>query len=144
MNTKFIYTDYQSKEVRTPEGELQRVYSPVLTSRVPAVGNFGEGDNKNFTLADFGRDPVRSAAAVADVYVSYAWGDDKSPEGRRREEIVDRLCEAVRGSGRKIIRDKERVKAGDSIERFALEMSKASHIIAVISESSLNSEFWRL
>jgi uncharacterized protein YjbI with pentapeptide repeats len=139
VNTKFIYTDYRSTEASTPEGDKERLYSPVLSSRVPAVGNFGEGENASFTLANFGRDQLRSPAS--DVYVSYAWGEDETTEGRQREEIVDRLCQVMETSGRKIVRDKERVKAGDSIERFALEMSKASHIIAVISKQSLNSPY---
>jgi len=54
---------------------------------------------------------------------------------------VDRLCEAVQRSGRKIGRDKDRIRGGDSIERFAHEISKAKRIIAVISEKSLQSEF---
>ena len=76
-----------------------------------------------------------------EVYVSYAWGEDSTPEGKRREEIVDRLCEAVRASGREIGRDKERMRGGDSIERFAHEISRAARIIAIISEKSLHSDF---
>ena len=76
-----------------------------------------------------------------EVYVSYAWGEDSTEEGRRREEIVDRLCEAVRASGREIGRDKERLRGGDSIERFAHDISRARRIVAVISEKSLHSDF---
>lgn len=79
--------------------------------------------------------------ARPEVYVSYAWGEDKTEEGRRREEIVDRLCQAIRASGREIGRDRERVGGGDSIERFAQEISKAERIVAVISEKSLHSDF---
>jgi hypothetical protein len=61
--------------------------------------------------------------------------------GRQREEIVDRLCETVKRNGRVIGRDKERMRGGDSIERFAHEISRAKRIVAVISEKSLNSEF---
>lgn len=47
----------------------------------------------------------------------------------------------MRAGGRNIGRDKERLSAGDSIERFAQEISRAPRIIAVISEKSLNSHF---
>ena|SRR5271157_1589431 len=80
-------------------------------------------------------------ATTPEIYVSYAWGEDSTSEGKEREEIVDRLCEAVRISGREIGRDKERVRAGDSIERFAQEISRAKRIIAVISAKSLYSDF---
>src|SRR5262249_27423459 len=38
-------------------------------------------------------------------------------------------------------RDKDRMRGGDSIERFAQEISKAKRVVAVISEKSLHSEF---
>ena len=92
--------------------------------------------------------PVASTAPTAalaeeapEVYVSYAWGEDSTKSGRRREEIVDRLCEALKESGRVIGRDKDRMRSGDSIERFAGEISRAKRIVAVTSEKSLNSEF---
>jgi tetratricopeptide (TPR) repeat protein len=78
---------------------------------------------------------------TTEVYVSYSWGEDATETGRQREEIVDRLCAAVTASGRAIGRDKDRMRGGDSIERFAHEISKAKRIIAVISEKSLQSEF---
>ena len=83
----------------------------------------------------------RHPGAVPEIYVSYAWGEDTTDAGRQREEIVDRLCAAVTTSGRLIGRDKERMRGGDSIDRFAQEISKAKRIIAVISHKSLRSEF---
>lgn len=80
-------------------------------------------------------------ADTLEIYVSYAWGEDSTEEGRRREEIVDRLCEAVRAGGHPIGRDKERMRGGDSVERFAQEISRAKRIVAVISEKSLRSDF---
>jgi hypothetical protein len=86
--------------------------------------------------------PTASAApTTTEVYVSYSWGEDTTEAGRKLEQIVDRLCATVTASGRAIGRDKERMRGGDSIERFAHEISKARRIIAVISEKSLHSEF---
>ena len=82
-----------------------------------------------------------ATATSPEIYVSYAWGEDSTEVGRQREEIVDRLCAAVGDAGYAIERDKERIRGGDSIERFALEMSKAERIITVISEKSLHSEY---
>jgi uncharacterized protein YjbI with pentapeptide repeats len=287
LDTKFIYTDYRTEEIQLPDLSKRRIYFPVLESRVPAEGNFGEGEHADFTFADYLREPIRMNIALSvppllrsavtnylqlftdflkitqgipvelrtrlegsklrveflaqseedlaairesfsdyqqntgrnfdelklhiafrkdssplerelflmkmesqinllrteltytqallskseenrqlmarlveitrspgkllepmqisppipDVYVSYAWGEDETDEGRRREEIVDRLCEAVRAGGRNIGKDKERLSTGDSIERFAQEISRAPRIIAVISEKSLNSDY---
>jgi tetratricopeptide (TPR) repeat protein len=85
--------------------------------------------------------PPLARSTSPDVYVSYAWGEDTSEAGRQREEIVDRLCAAVADSGLLIGRDKERMHGGDSIERFAQEISRAARIVAIISEKSLNSQF---
>lgn len=64
-NTKFIYTDYRTQEVENESGGKRRVYSPVLESRVPADGNFGEGEHANFTFADYLREPLRMNIALS-------------------------------------------------------------------------------
>ena len=85
--------------------------------------------------------PTPIPPTIPEIYVSYAWGEDSTKPGRQREEIVNRLCAAVERSGHVIGRDKDRMRGGDSIERFAHEISKAKRIVAVISEKSLHSEF---
>jgi class 3 adenylate cyclase len=58
-NTNFIYTDYRVEEVPTEfQGKVRR-YSPVLESRVPADGFFGQGEHRKFTMADYLREPFR-------------------------------------------------------------------------------------
>ena len=78
------------------------------------------------------------------AYISYAWGDDASPEGREREAIVDDLCRSFAEEGIVIGRDKNEVKAGDSIEAFGKRIAKAPLILAVISHRSLRSEWCML
>ncbi|MEW6288538.1 MAG: toll/interleukin-1 receptor domain-containing protein [Thermodesulfobacteriota bacterium] len=92
-------------------------------------------------IPDIAANALPTTATLPEIYVSYAWGEDSTEAGRQREEIVDRLCDAVQRSGRVIGRDKDRMRGGDSIERFAHEISKAKRIVAVISEKSLHSEF---
>ena len=122
-------------------GTKQRVYKPVLSSRVPAEGNFGEGEHVNFTFADYLNEHASTSSPKSVIYVSYAWGEDTTPEGQRREDIVDLLCLKIKASGREIGRDKTHMRAGDSINRFAQEISKAERVVAVISEKSLRSEY---
>jgi hypothetical protein len=75
------------------------------------------------------------------AYISYAWGDDASPEGREREAIVDELCRSFAEVGIVIGRDKNEVKIGDSIEAFCSRIAQAPVILAVISYRSLRSEW---
>ena len=65
LNTKFIYTDYRTEEVELPDHGVRRVYFPILESRVPAEGNFGEGEHQNFTFADYLREPIRMNIALS-------------------------------------------------------------------------------
>jgi hypothetical protein len=43
-------------------------------------------------------------------YVSYAWGDDRTPEGRARKEIVDQLCDVAEAEGHHILRERANSK----------------------------------
>jgi len=72
------------------------------------------------------------------VYVSYAWGDD-SVAGREREAIVDDLCSALHQDGFEVGRDKRRQEIGDSIEKFAADISRADLVLLVVSQKYLKS-----
>jgi hypothetical protein len=65
-----------------------------------------------------GKPPLKTGRRTPEWYVSYAWGDDRTPEGRTREKIVDRLCEAAKAQGYSILRDKNVMNPGDSISAF--------------------------
>ena len=147
LNETFLLRLWDQQE-EAPEGHRLCFYHPVLPPSMTGLGRI-------FRRVPFAKavlslvlipglpGETRAIAKQLDpeIYVSYAWGEDSTPEGRKREEIVDRLCQAVRSTGREIGRDKERMRAGDSIQRFAQEISKAKRIVAVISEKSLHSEF---
>jgi class 3 adenylate cyclase len=81
----------------------------------------------------------RLKSKACHIYVSYAWGEDRSDEGKRREDIVDKLCQTIHNTGREIGRDKDRMKSGDSIKGFATEIARSPRIIAVISDKYLHS-----
>jgi hypothetical protein len=84
-------------------------------------------------------------------YVSYAWGDDRTPEGRAREEIVDRLCEAAKAQGYSILRDKHVMNLGDSISAFMRRIGTGDRVFVLLSDKYLRSphcmfelsEVWR-
>ena len=63
-NTKFIFTDYEARELRHPDGIVRWKYRPKGESRVPTEGNFGEGEHAKFTLLDYLRDPLRWSLAL--------------------------------------------------------------------------------
>lgn len=75
------------------------------------------------------------------VYISYAWGDDQSPEGRRREELVDRLCVLLERDGYQVFRDKKSMRHGDQISEFMLAIGRGSRIVVVLSDKYLRSPY---
>ena len=86
------------------------------------------------------------------VAISYAWGD-KTPEGREREALVDRLCEQAQARyAIRLWRDADVMKQGERISRFMRELAAHDRIIVVLSDKYLKSEYcmfelseiWRL
>jgi internalin A len=84
-------------------------------------------------------------------YVSYAWGDDKTPEGIIRETKVNELCSIAKAAQKIILRDKDILKRGDSITSFMRALGAGDRIFIVMSNKYLESvdcmfelcEIWR-
>jgi internalin A len=77
-----------------------------------------------------------------EVFISYAWGDD-SPEGKERQQIVDRLVEALHQNSEPIsVRiDRDEMRPGDLISAFMDRLAAAERVIVVISAKYLRSEY---
>jgi internalin A len=90
--------------------------------------------------------PVRPAYEPSkdfESYVSYAWGDD-TPEGKERDEAVDRLCAQAEARGKHIIRDKNATKYGDRISTFAARLGKGvvnGRVCIILSDKYLKSVY---
>jgi internalin A len=78
------------------------------------------------------------------IYVSYAWGssaDGAGPDDRRREQVVDALCEAAVRQGVRVIRDRDVMRFGDSITNFMDQLAEGQKIVVVLSGKYLRSPF---
>jgi formylglycine-generating enzyme required for sulfatase activity len=84
---------------------------------------------------------TQSEERLSRIYVSYAWGDDLTPEGREREHLVDRLCEAARERGVTILRDRTALRTGDSIDGFMRRLGAGDRIFVFLSDKYLRSPF---
>jgi internalin A len=85
--------------------------------------------------------PGQEKSTMPEWYVSYAWGDDRTPEGRAREEIVDRLCDAAEAAGHRILRDKDVLRLGDSISAFMRKIGAGDRVFVILSDKYLRSPF---
>jgi internalin A len=74
-------------------------------------------------------------------YVSYAWRDDKTPEGQAREELVDKLCSEAEARDIHILRDKRDVRVGDSISDFMRRIGTGDRVFVFLSDKYLHSPF---
>ncbi|WP_051242709.1 leucine-rich repeat domain-containing protein [Stappia stellulata] len=114
-----------------------------------------EGDEMRARLRSAQEEPAlafsQPGSDVPECFVSYAWADDKTPEGRDREAGVDRLCEAYEGRGIHIIRDKANLGFGDSIPKFMKRIGGGDRVFVFLSDKYLTSpncmfelsEIWR-
>ena len=107
------------------------------TAGAPSVSKAAEGPSKA-EAAIFVQEPC----GVPECYVSYAWNDDRSTEGRKREELVDRLClESEAKCGVRIHRDKDDMQFGDSISKFMDRIGAAERVFVFLSDKYLKSPF---
>jgi tetratricopeptide (TPR) repeat protein len=149
LNEAFLLRAWDQQEVASEDGRLC-FHFPIMPASLTGL-------SQPVRRVPFGKPvlPVQAAGAPVgvvavlpvahsdepEVYVSYAWGDDKMPEGIAREEVVNQMCDAVGRTGRVVGRDKTVMKPGDSIDAFADKIAKAPRIVAVISAKSLHSKF---
>ncbi len=75
------------------------------------------------------------------IYISYAWKDNKSESGQQREALVDRICDALISQRYNLIRDRHHLTLGNSIEQFMREIGRGNYVILVISDKYLRSEY---
>lgn len=80
-----------------------------------------------------------------EVYFSYAWGDDETPEGRLRSDAANALYQELKAREKRgelqVMIDREQMRYKSSIRAFTQQFAKASIVVMVISEKYLYSRF---
>ena len=111
------------------QGLLKRIAERDASSLVP-------NETEAKPLLKFTQEP----APRPEYFVSYAWGDD-TPEGRKREGIVNRLCDVAEKRGIAILRDKKTLGLGDRISKFMNRIGSGGRVFVVLSEKYLKSPY---
>ena len=75
------------------------------------------------------------------IFLSYAWGDDLSAEGRRLDDRIEKLCEAYAKDGKTIVRDKTHTLTGAKISDFMKEFGAGDRVFVLLSDKYLKSPF---
>ena len=74
-----------------------------------------------------------------EVYISYAWGDE-TPQGKQRQELVEKLCASLGKQGVKVRRDSTQIQPGDRIRDYMQRLARGDVILVVLSDRYLRSE----
>jgi internalin A len=90
--------------------------------------------------APYAREEVVMSPANPAVYISYAWGDSQET-GASREDIVNRLYDALIREGYNVKRDKMDLGYKGLISAFMQAMGRSDCIVVVISDTYLKSPF---
>jgi TIR domain/Leucine Rich repeats (2 copies) len=78
------------------------------------------------------------------IFISYAWGDTSpiaSREDRKRQEVIERLCQALEKGPWEVVLDKSVLRYGDLISSFMKTLGRADTIIVVLSAKYLRSPY---
>lgn len=84
--------------------------------------------------------PLNENERPREVFISYAWGDN-TLRGKRRAEVVNRLCSALKDDDFVPIRDRDTMRPGELISVFIAKLTRADRVVAVISDKYLRSPY---
>jgi internalin A len=77
-----------------------------------------------------------------EVFISYAWGDDKTRKGKIREQVAKELYAALKKEDRFLpVWDRGQIKNGELISAFIRRLTRADLVVAVISDKYLRSPY---
>jgi internalin A len=71
------------------------------------------------------------------IYISYAWGDEKSDSGLQRLLAVKQLCQILDRDGYDVLKDDEKLRPGDWISTFMKAVGRGDHVLIVLSAKYL-------
>ncbi|MDA1017478.1 MAG: toll/interleukin-1 receptor domain-containing protein [Planctomycetota bacterium] len=83
--------------------------------------------------------PAPDAESRTQIYISYAWGDDTSDEGRRRQQAVDQLEEKLREWGYQPILDRDQIHYGQGVDNYMVMLGRAPRVLVILSNQYLRS-----
>jgi len=75
------------------------------------------------------------------VYLSYAWGEDTTELGRRREAAARCVIDRLTAEGYHVTYDKKDLRPGDLISAFIRRIGRADNVVAILSRKYLESEY---
>jgi internalin A len=84
--------------------------------------------------------PGHEPSARAEYFVSYGWGDT-TKEGRKREAVVKRFCDAAAAKGVKLLYDRNTLRPGDRTSVFIERIGRGDRIYIFLSDKYLKSTY---
>ena len=85
--------------------------------------------------------PEGERTGPPEVFVSYAWGEDKTEAGRERQKTVEDLCDKLKEWGYLVRRDSSEIRNGGIISDYMRRLSKSDRVLVILSEKYLRSVY---
>ncbi|MFN7803506.1 MAG: TIR domain-containing protein [Planctomycetaceae bacterium] len=82
--------------------------------------------------------PVRVLSAP-EIFVSFAWGDDQTQAGVKRQQAVDELCGSLENQGFLVRRDSQEIRYGGVISDYMQRLGRSDRVLVILSEKYLRS-----
>ena len=98
-------------------------------------------ENDGLQSLDVSDRPNLPASNKPAIYVSYAWGDDQSDAGRKRETAVAGLEAMLKSDGYEVLKDDRTLRPGDWISTFTKAIGRGDHVLVILSEKYLLSPY---
>ena len=76
-----------------------------------------------------------------DIFISYARGDQKTEDGKKRQLVVDKILDSLKEKGHNVFIDIEQILFKGSIKNFMQNLGKAKYIIIILSDKYLKSKW---
>ena len=100
-----------------------------------------QAKNEGLQSLDVSGRPDLPASSKPAIYVSYAWGDDKSDAGRQREAVVVGLCGMMDRDGYEVLKDDRTLRPGDWISTFMKAIGRGDRVLIIFSKKYLLSQY---
>jgi internalin A len=84
--------------------------------------------------------PGHEPSTRPEYLVSYGWGDN-TKDGRKREAVVKRFCDAAAAKGVKLIYDRNTLRPGDRTSVFIERIGRGDRIFIFLSDKYLKSTY---
>ncbi|MCG8466415.1 MAG: TIR domain-containing protein, partial [Xanthomonadales bacterium] len=97
-------------------------------------------DQENNAKLNVTKHPNIQSTGKPEIYISYAWGEDRTDMGRQREAAVEGIATVAEQCEFNVRLDRRDLRLGDWISNYMKAITNSDRVIVILSEKYLQSE----